>query len=331
MIKRTPIWWEEAPPQRGTALPVAERCDVAIVGGGYTGVSAAITLARAGRSVQVFDKMRLGEGASTRNGGIASGSLRPGWRELVTRFGQRHAAAIQAEAKAAREDLAQFIAQENIDCDWKRTGRFTGASSPQHYDALRREAEVLSSTFGIEAYPLDRTRQYEALGTDYYWGGVVRTDIGGLHPAKLHAGMVRVAQTAGATLHGETGVKRITSLEQGFNIATARGETRARDVIVAVNGYADGTAPWLRRRLVPVPSSMIATEPLSPNLMRALMPKGYMCGKTAGYTIIIGPLRTVTAFSSAGAAVQRKRHALPSPCASNAPSPISFPSSTGRA
>jgi glycine/D-amino acid oxidase-like deaminating enzyme len=280
MLKRTPIWWEEAPPESAAVLPVAKRCDVAIVGGGYTGLSAAITLARAGRSVQLFDKMRLGEGASTRNGGIASGNLRLGWRELVARFGAERATAIQAEAKAAREDLAQFIASENIDCDWKLTGRFTGASNPQHFDKLRREAEVLERTFGIAAYALDRTRQNEALGSDYYWGGMVRMDIGGLHPAKLHAGMVRLAHAAGTALHGETAVTRITPLDRGFDIQTRRGDTHARDVIVAVNGYADAAAAWLRRRLVPVPSCMIATEPLSPNLMQALMPKGYMCAET---------------------------------------------------
>jgi glycine/D-amino acid oxidase-like deaminating enzyme len=280
LVKNTPIWWEDAPPVSIAPKPVAPSCDVAIVGAGYTGLSAAITLARAGRHVQVFDKMRPGEGASSRNGGIASGNLRPPLSEMIRRFGEARAIAMQAEAKAAREDLVQFIAQEGIDCDFKLTGRFTGASSPDQYDKLRREAETLSRTLGIEAFALDRARQRDALGTDYYWGGVVRMDIGGLHPAKLLAGMLRLAQAAGADIHGETAVVRIVPAASGFEVETASGKLRARDVIVATNGYTDAANPWLRRRLVPVASCIIATEPISANLMRTLMPKGYMCSET---------------------------------------------------
>ena len=104
MIRNEPYWWEAAPP---TTLPrqnVPGRCDVAIVGAGYTGLSAALTLARAGRNVQVFDRMRPGEGASTRNGGIASGNLRPGHGELTKKFGAAAADAILLESKAARID-----------------------------------------------------------------------------------------------------------------------------------------------------------------------------------------------------------------------------------
>lgn len=280
MTKSTPIWWEDAPPVSTVAKPVPATCDVAIVGAGYTGLSAATTLARAGRDVQVFDKMRAGEGASSRNGGIASGNLRPSLQEMMRRFGEARALAMQAEAKAAREDLVQFIAQEKIACDFTLTGRFTGASSPDQYERLQREAELLARTLGIEAYALDRTRQRDALGTDYYWGGLVRMDIGGLQPAKLLAGMLRLANAAGATVHGETAVKSIVPTDRGFDIETARGKIRARDVIVATNGYTDAANRWLRRRLVPVASCVIATEPLSANLMRTLMPKAYMCGET---------------------------------------------------
>jgi len=280
VVKNAPIWWEDALPVSVAPEPVAPSCDVAIVGAGYTGLSAAITLARAGRRVQVFDKLRAGEGASSRNGGIASGNLRPSLAQMIRRFGRERAIAMQAEAKAAREDLVQFITQEGIDCDFKLTGRFTGASSPDQYDKLRREAEVLAGTLGIEAFALDRSHQRDALGTDYYWGGIVRMDIGGLHPAKLLAGMLRVARDAGAAIHGETAVTRIVPASGGFEVETARGKVRARDVIVATNGYTDAANPWLRRRLVPVASCIIATEPISANLMRTLMPKGYMCAET---------------------------------------------------
>ena len=152
MVSSTPYWWEDAPPASPPQDAVQGKCDVVIVGAGYTGLSAGLTLARAGRSVQIFDRQRPGEGASTRNGGIASGNLRPSHRQMVRRFGTARANAIQAEAKAAREDLAEFVRREAIDCDFQLTGRFTGAAKPGEYEGLAREADLLRMTLGIEAY-----------------------------------------------------------------------------------------------------------------------------------------------------------------------------------
>lgn len=280
MIRSDPYWWEAAPPATLPREPVRSKCDVVIVGAGYTGLSAAITLARAGRSVQVFDKMRPGEGASTRNGGIASGNLRPSSDELAKKFGEPAARAILLEAKAAREDLAAFIQREGIDCDFAITGRFAGASTASDYERLARDADMLVATTGITAYAVPRAKQRDYLGTDYYHGGSVRMDIGGLHPAKLHAGMLRLAQAAGAIVHGETAVLGIRNDGLDYEVETARGRVRARHVITGTNGYTDRSDRWLRRRLVPVRSRIIATAPLSDNLMRQLMPKRMMLSET---------------------------------------------------
>jgi glycine/D-amino acid oxidase-like deaminating enzyme len=102
-------------------------------------------------------------------------------------------------------------------------------------------------------------------------------DIGGLHPAKLHAGMLRLAIAAGATIHGETAVQGMRQEDQHYVVATARGTVRARDVIVGTNGYTDTADTWLRKRMVPVRSRIIATAPISANLMGALMPRRMMC------------------------------------------------------
>jgi glycine/D-amino acid oxidase-like deaminating enzyme len=126
MVEALPYWWEAAPPARLAQRALARRCDVVIVGAGYTGLSAGLTLARAGRSVQIFDRQRPGEGASTRNGGIANGNLRPSYNQMRRKFGEARAQALLAEAKAAREELAEFVKRENIDCDFLLVGRFTG-------------------------------------------------------------------------------------------------------------------------------------------------------------------------------------------------------------
>ncbi len=280
MRKNAVFWWEEAPLAALERKPVPPTADVVIVGAGYTGLGAAIRLARAGRCVQVFDKQHPGEGASTRNGGITSGNLRPGYAELVRRFGETRASAILTEAKAAREDLYRFIAEEKIECDFAISGRFSGASAHRDYERLAREAEMLNRTLGIEAYAVPRSEQRAFLGTDFYHGGAVRMDVGGLHPAKFHAGLLHLALAAGATVHGQTPVTGIRQEGNGYEVATARGVVRARDVIVAVNGYTDAADRWLRRRLVPVRSRIIATAPLSPNLMGELMPRRMMCSET---------------------------------------------------
>ncbi len=272
----TPYWWQAAPLAPAEHAPLAPASDVVIVGAGYTGLSAAITLARAGRSVQVLDRQRPGEGASSRNGGITSGNLRPGHAELVRRFGEARADAIQAEAKLAREDLYRFIAEEGIDCDFALVGRFSGAATAAKYEQMAREAERLQRTLGIDSYAVPRAGQRDFVGTDYYRGGTVRMDMGGLHPAKLHAEMLRLASAAGAVVHGECAVTGMTQDGEDHVLQTARGPVRARDVIWGTNGYTDAADRWLRRRLVPVRSRIIATAPLSPNLMATLMPRRMM-------------------------------------------------------
>lgn len=280
MVASTPFWWEAAPPVVVARRDVPARCDVVIVGAGYTGLSAGLALARAGRHVQIFDRQRPGEGASTRNGGIASGNLRPSYAQMVAKFGRARADALQLEAKAAREDLADFIRREGIDCDFQLTGRFTGAANPSEYEGLAREADALRTRLGIEAHAVPRTEQRSVLGTDFYCGGVVRADIGGLHPAKFHRGMLEAAEKAGAIVHGETAVLGFTPRNGGFEVETARGRVQADHVLVGTNGYADASDRWLRRRLIPVRSRIIATAPLSNNLMSELMPKGVMCAET---------------------------------------------------
>ncbi|HET6927332.1 MAG TPA: FAD-binding oxidoreductase, partial [Hyphomicrobiaceae bacterium] len=125
-----------------------------------------------------------------------------------------------------------------------------------------------------------RAEQKSVLGTDFYQGGMVRSDIGGLHPAKLHRGMLAAARNAGASVHGKTAVYGFVPRQTGFVVETARGPVEADYVLLSTNGYTDQADPWLRRRLVPVRSRIIATAPLSNNLMAELMPKGVMCSET---------------------------------------------------
>ena len=143
--KPTPYWWEAAPRRERETVAVAGTSDAVVVGAGFAGLSAALTLARGGRTVQVFDTLRPGEGASSRNGGIASGNIKVDFSAMMDKFGKARAMAVYDEGKRAREDLARFIADEGIDCGFKMVGRFTGAYAPADYETLAREAPQLAT------------------------------------------------------------------------------------------------------------------------------------------------------------------------------------------
>jgi glycine/D-amino acid oxidase-like deaminating enzyme len=277
--KSTPFWWEEAPVKPLPRQLLPKKLDAAIVGAGYAGLSAGLMLARGGRSVAAFDAMKPGEGASSRNGGITSGSIRLDYATIARRFGEEKAMAIEAEGKITREFLYDFIKTEGMDCDFRLVGAFKGALGYNQYETMARGAEALAKRLGIESYAVPHAEQRNYIGTDFYRGGTVRMDIGGLHPAKFHAGLLRVALASGVTVHSQTPVTAIERDGAGFRVVTSAGTVEARQVLVCTNGYTDGAASFLRRRLVPVRSRIIATEELAPEVMARLMPKLMMIGE----------------------------------------------------
>jgi glycine/D-amino acid oxidase-like deaminating enzyme len=275
-MKQTPYWWEDAPLVAPAPTMPPSRADVAVIGAGYTGLSAALTLARAGRSVVVLETGTPGVGASARNGGICGDVLKPSLGTLTRRYGRDHALALFMEAREAFEFLETFIVEEGIDCAYSRCGGFTGALKPAQYEAMARETEQLSRSVGLAADMVPKSAVREEVGTDLYVGGRVLRRRGGLHPARYHAGLLARVRAAGATVVGNAPVGNMTRDENGFRLTTPSGVTVARDVVVATNGYTGRVTQALRRRVIPVTSYMIATEPLSPILMAALMPKGRM-------------------------------------------------------
>lgn len=157
--KNTPYWWEEAPVRPLPRQPLAKKLDVVIVGAGYAGLSAGLALAREGRSVAAFDAMNPGEGASSRNGGITSGNIRPDHASITRRFGEKKAMAIEAEGKNAREFLYNFNKTEKLECDFQLVGRFIGAIGYDQYEKMARSTEALAKRLGIDAdYYISRTQ-----------------------------------------------------------------------------------------------------------------------------------------------------------------------------
>ena len=208
-MKELPYWWEHAPPSVAETPALPARADVAVIGSGYTGLSAALTLARAGRSVIVFESDTPGIGASSRNGGMLGSALKPSLGTLTRRYGAGPARALLAEAREAYDFLGRFIAEENIDCDYAETGGFTGIVKPAQYDALARETEHLSRSIGLEANMVSKSEVRSEIGTDVYCGGRVTHRRAGLHPARYHAGLIGRVREAGAMVVGNCAVTAI--------------------------------------------------------------------------------------------------------------------------
>jgi glycine/D-amino acid oxidase-like deaminating enzyme len=274
-FKPSPWWWEAAePPERNAPFP--ERAEVAIVGGGYAGLSAALTLHRLGRRAVVLDAERIGWGASSRNGGMVSGGLKVASGGLEKAHGPEGARRIALAAAASFPFLEETLAREGIECDYVRCGRFVGAWSRGHYEAMARRVEWIEEITGLPARMLPRERQHEALGSDFYHGGMTAAATGSLHPGKYARGLAAAAERAGAHLVDGVRVQGIRHEGSGVRLSTSRGELRADAVLVATNGYSldgRGTAmPWLARRLVPLASYIIATEELPEGTIERFFP-----------------------------------------------------------
>ena len=278
-------WWEDASPCEAPSGSWRTAADIVIIGCGFAGLSAALTLARAGRDVVILEKGLIGEGASTRNGGITSGNIRLSEQQLIKRFGQERAQAFTDEAVAARADLARFISDNNINCDYQQSGRLVGLSANFSPEKLKRQFENFERRYSISPQFISKEEMTDYISSSAYHGGIFRPDIGGIHPAKLLHEMVRLALEAGVNIYSETPVLGITNLKTSFILHTDRGRMTAQHLISATNAYTDQAQPWLKRRLIPVISEIIATEKLGVNRVQALMPKLTMFGesKQLGY------------------------------------------------
>jgi glycine/D-amino acid oxidase-like deaminating enzyme len=256
----------------GKQLP--DTVDVAIVGGGYTGLAAARKAALQGAKTIVLEANTLGWGASTRNGGIAHPGFKWGPRTLAKRYGEALGRAIYTESVQATDLVAGLIRDQGLDAELRFNGYLELAWAQSHADDFEAEAASLEN-FGTAARAIPKERLREEIGTDVYYGGLA-VDAGGLlHPAKWFAGLVGIAERAGAELHEGVRAKSIRRQADGrFVVETERGAILARDVLVATNGYTDGVVPALRRRIIPIGSYIIATEPLPEDLARELSPTG---------------------------------------------------------
>jgi glycine/D-amino acid oxidase-like deaminating enzyme len=279
-VKVTPYWWETAPLAEIPDTFVPKRVDVAIVGAGYAGLSAAITTSEAGLDTLILEAKSPGEGASTRNGGAVGETLRISYSTMEGQWGRERASAFYLAVREARIYLEHLIESGGIACHYERVGRFIGAHKAEDYESLARDLEVRRNAIGFDAEMVSASDVHRVIGSDAYCGGrLINTD-GNLQPALFHQGLVRRALAAGVRLVANTPVTGYHKDGAGFRISTARGEVIARHLVVATNGYTGSLSPWLARRIIPIQSQIIATEPLPAATIERLIPKRRQLGDT---------------------------------------------------
>ena len=256
----------EVPPDDGPLAHAAE-VDVAIIGGGYTGLSCAYHLAREhGIRATVLEANRPGWGCSGRNGGFARAAIgRHSWSKLIELYGRDTARAVFGEALASVGNVRTMIREGDIDCDALEAGHLKIAHRASRAAGLRREAEVLQREFDYPAEYVDA----ESLRANHFDGpeahGALRLpDAIAVHPLKLSLGVLRMARAAGATVHSASPVTRWTRDGATHLLETPLATLRARTVVIATNGYTpEHLHPSLRATTLPVLSHIIVTRPMT--------------------------------------------------------------------
>lgn len=270
-FKTDPYWWDDAPRQH-EKRPLPSRAEVAIIGSGYTGLSAALTLARAGLDVAILEAGSVGVGASSRNFGMLGRQLKFDFTALIAKRGLTRARELYEGCNRAFAFVNGLIESEKIECFHVRSGRFIAANTEAHLAALENELATRKEHLGHDFQMVTRAEQEQEIVTAKFRGGAVIPEHRTVHPGLFHNGLSERVRQAGAFFHSDT---RVVSLERKgdrWALNTNRGYLEASHVIAATNGYTGEATPWLRRRIVPIQAYMIATEPLDPALLAAVLP-----------------------------------------------------------
>jgi len=263
----------------GENRPLPDSVDVAAVGSGVTGLSAARALAKRGAGVAVLEAETLGWGASSRNGGMVLTGMKLPVPTLISRYGREKVQRMYAASLASIDCVEQIVRDEKIDCDFSRCGHLEVACKQAHFDGYAESAALIAREFNHQLRIVAKSELRNEIGSDIYYGGLVDEVSAGLNPARYMAGLAAAAKRAGAALVDHT---RVDSVEREsrnggkFRIRTLKGSLLAREVLLASGANTGNATPALRKKIIPIGSYIIATEVLSEDLARGLSPKNRM-------------------------------------------------------
>ncbi|WP_179400724.1 NAD(P)/FAD-dependent oxidoreductase [Burkholderia guangdongensis] len=257
---------------RHMPLDAPVSADVCVIGGGLTGLSAALDLAERGYSVVLVEASKIGWGASGRNGG----QLIAGYACEIDTFSaympEEDVRRVWSMGLESIEIVKARVDRHRIECDLT-FGYLTAANKPRHVDALRAWRDAAASRFGYREYEyVARDDMHRFVASDRYAGGLYHAGSGHLHPLNYTLGLARAAREAGVALHEETSAHAIEKTALGHRVTCTRGQVDARYVVLAGNAYLGRLAPALARKIMPVATYLIATEPLGAARARAALP-----------------------------------------------------------
>lgn len=270
-------------PSDNDLTPLPPKVDVAIIGGGFTGLSAARTLAKQGCRTVVVESETIGWGASSRNGGMTLTGLKAPLVEIIKLYGRDVARRLFQCSLESINTVEQIVKEEKIDCGFNRCGHLMVATKPKHYEAIVKEVEFMDKEFNYKVTPLPKVEIRTEIGSDAYHGMLLEEASGGLNPAQYVTGLARAAEKVGAVLCARVQALQIEKGTKGFHLKTNRGSVIAEKFLVATSGYTGPVTKELQRKIIPIGSYIIATEPLNPELAGELIPRRRMIFDTRHY------------------------------------------------
>ena len=261
----TAVGLEDRPQLQG-----AERADVCVIGGGYTGLSAALNLAERGFDVVLLEAERVGWGASGRNGGLIGSGQRKDALELEALFGFEKSKALWDIAEAAKAEIRDRVARHGIDCDLQY-GQIEGVHKQSYVGSSAEYADALAERYDYpHARALSREEVRSMVATDTFLEGLLDTQAMSIHPLNFALGLARAATDAGVRIYEQSRVTGYTRTDPAV-VTTGGGSVEARFVVLGCNGYLGKLEKRVAGRIMPINNFMIATEPLGEAAARALI------------------------------------------------------------
>lgn len=266
------VYAETARPRvKAHTLDGSHATDVAVIGGGYTGLSSALHLAEKGVNVSVLEALEPGWGASGRNGGQVNPGLKYDPDQIEKDFGADLGRRMVEFSANAPKTVFELIQRYQIECEARQSGTIRAAYAAANAEQVRSTAEqCLRRDMPVELLEKDQISRHT--GTDRYICGVIDRRGGQLNPLGYARGLAQAAQQAGAIVYGNARVTSVSREGARWKLATATGSVTAEKLIIATNGYTDDLWPKLRRSIVPVYSAILATAPLPQALAEEIMP-----------------------------------------------------------
>lgn len=292
-MKFDSYWLDTRPAFRaGCEGPVEGRADVAVIGGGFTGLSAALALAQRGVSVVVLEAAQIAGEASGRNGGQCNTGVAQDYVSLAARIGAEPARQFYRAYESAVRSVEAIVAEHAIDCDFRHAGKLKLAAKPQHFAGLAKTFDVLRREVDPDIELIEPSRIRDEIASDGFYGGLLQRNGVQMHMGKFGVGLAQAAVRAGARIYEQAAVTRLERLDgERHAITCTRGTLVADRVLVATGASQHGPFAWFRRRIAPVGSFIVVTEPLPDVQLNRLFPhrRAYVTSRQIGNYFRVTP------------------------------------------